>query len=144
MKNENDIVKVLAHEIAEKITRKTIFALQRIPYPDKLSGDFSGLTTIWDEICVQVQVEESHCWDSYDLTVRTFVEYDVSQLKPFEKLALWFQTDEYDEWQYENQDDEKNPPVFESDIVNYLLAKYVYSEAMIWTNAKIRNYIEQY
>lgn len=142
MKNENDIVKALAHEIAEKITKKTIFSLRRMT--NTLSDEDSGLTTTWDEICVQVQVEESYYWDSYDLTVRTFVEYDVSELKQFEKLALWFQTDEYDDWEYEKQDDEKIPPVFESDIVNYLLTKYVYSEAMKWTNAKIRNYIDQY
>ena len=44
MKNESDIVKALASEIAKKITKKTIFALQRMPYT--LSGDDSGLTTV--------------------------------------------------------------------------------------------------
>ncbi|MDD5581384.1 MAG: hypothetical protein PHY16_19215 [Methylobacter sp.] len=143
MKNENDIVKALASEIAKKITRKTIFELQRMPYHTPLSGGDSGLTTVWDEICVQVQDEESYCWDAYDITVRSLVELDVSQLKHFEQLALWIQTESYDDWESEKRDDEQFPPVFDDDIVNYLLAEYVYSDAMEWTNAKIRKYIEQ-
>ena len=57
MKNNSDIIKALAHEIANKITKKTIFALQRMPYETPLSGSDSGLTTVWDEVCVQVQEE---------------------------------------------------------------------------------------
>jgi hypothetical protein len=141
MKNEIDIVKALASEIARKITKKTIFALQRMNYT--LSGDDSGLTTVWDEICVQVQEEESYHWSIYDLTVRSLVDYDVSQLKHFERLALWIQTESYDDWESEKQDNEQFPAVFDGDIVDYLLAEFIYSEAMDWTNAKIRKYIDQ-
>lgn len=45
MQSESDIVKALAHEIANKITRKTISGLQRMPYDSPLSGDDSGLKT---------------------------------------------------------------------------------------------------
>lgn len=141
MKNEGDIVKAFAGEIAKKVTKKTILALQRMPYT--LSGDDSGLTTIWDEICVQIQGEESYHWNMYDLTVRSLVEYDVFQLKHFEQLALWIQTEAYDSWESEKQDDEQFPPIFEGDIVDYLLTEHIYSEAMEWTNAKIRKYLEQ-
>ena len=94
MKNEGDIIKAFAGEIAKKVTKKTILALQRMPYT--LSGDDSRLTTTWDEICVQIQGEESYHWNMYDLTVRSLVEYDVFQLKHFEQLALWIQTEAYD------------------------------------------------
>jgi type I restriction enzyme R subunit len=143
MKNDRDIVKALASEIAKKITRKTIFELQRMPYDSPLSGDFSGLTTVWDEICVQVQKEMSHYWDSYDLTVRSLIDYDVSELKPFEQLALWFQTEACWEWECEKQDEKELPPVFDSEIVDYLLAEYIYSEAMEWRNAKIKKYLDR-
>ena len=141
MKNEGDIIKAFAGEIAKKVTKKTILALQRMPYT--LSGDDSGLTTTWDEICVQIQGEESYHWNMYDLTVRSLVEYDVFQLKHFEQLALWIQTEAYDSWESEKQDDEQFPPIFEGDIVDYLLTEHIYSEAMEWTNAKIRKYLEQ-
>jgi hypothetical protein len=143
MKNDRDIVKALASEIAKKITRKTIFELQRMPYDSPLSGDFSDLTTVWDEICVQVQKEMSHYWDSYDLTVRSLIDYDVSELKPFEQLALWFQTEACWEWECEKQDEKELPPVFDSEIVDYLLAEYIYSEAMEWRNAKIKKYLDR-
>jgi hypothetical protein len=140
MKNESDIVKALADEIAKKIARKTIFALRRMRYT--LSGDDSGLTTVWDEICVQIQENEPCHWPIYDLTVRSLVEYDVFILKHFEKLAIWIQTESYlDDW--ENQDDEQLPHVFDGDIVNYLLREYIYSEAMDWKNAKITKYLER-
>lgn len=108
-----------------------------------MSGSDSGLTTVWDEICVQVQEEESYCLDAYDITVKSLVEYDVSQLKRFEQRALWIQTEAYGDWECEKQDDEQFPPVFDGDIVDYLLAEYIYSEAMEWTNAIIRKYFEQ-
>jgi hypothetical protein len=72
---------------------------------DTLSGDDSGLTTVWDEICVQVQEGEPCFWDIYDLTVRSLVEFDISQLKHFEQLALWIQTESYCDWECEKQDD---------------------------------------
>ena len=124
MKNDSDIVKALAHDIANKITKKTIFSLQRMPYDSPLSGDDSGLTTVWDEICVQVQIGESYHWDIYDITVKSFVEYDVSQLKHFEKLALWIQSDSYCDC--DKQDDEEFPPLYEGDLVDYLLEEYIY------------------
>ena len=33
------------------------------------SGDDSGLTNIWEEICVQIQSEYSFQWQSYDNTI---------------------------------------------------------------------------
>ena len=75
-------------KLLKKLLEKRFLNYNEITYDSFLSGDFSGLTTIWDEICVQVQKEMSHYWDSYDLTVRSLVDYDVSELKPFEQLAL--------------------------------------------------------
>lgn len=142
MQSESDIVKALAHEIANKITRKTISGLQRMPYDSPLSGDDSGLKNIWDEICVQVQYEQSYYWDIYNETVKSFIEYDVSELKDFEKLALWFQTDSYWDWDSDEEDEKELPPLADSDIVDYLLAEYIYPKAGEWTNTKIRKYLD--
>jgi hypothetical protein len=44
------------------------------------SGVDSGLTNTWEEICVQVQGEQSVLWDAYDVTVRQIVSMEVTAL----------------------------------------------------------------
>ena len=69
MKIEKDLLKKFAKEIAIRIAKKTILALQKIE--NTLSGDDSGLKNTWDEICVQIQYEESLFWSAYDETVQS-------------------------------------------------------------------------
>jgi hypothetical protein len=69
--SEASIVREVANQASRRIARKVTAVLQRMK--DTLSGDDSGLETTWDEICVQVQYEESVLWDIYDTTVRDLV-----------------------------------------------------------------------
>lgn len=66
--SESRIVKAVAEAAAKRIARRVILGLQRMHHT--LSGDDSELVTTWDEICVQVQYEQSFFWDAYDETVR--------------------------------------------------------------------------
>ena len=75
--SESAIVKRVADLCAERITRKTIRDLQQMH--DTLSGEGSGLTSAWDEICVQVQRELSVSWEAYVLTVQCLVEAYVEE-----------------------------------------------------------------
>lgn len=45
------------------------------------SGDDSGLQTIWDELCVQAQVEYSVVWDAYEDTMMVIIEAEIDQQK---------------------------------------------------------------
>ncbi len=38
-----------------------------------LSGDDTDLVSVWEEICIQVQGQESFDWDAYDYTVYDIV-----------------------------------------------------------------------
>ena len=91
MKTEKDLLGKFAKENAERISGKTISALQKIK--DTLSGYDSGLKNAWDEVCVQVRYEQSFFWNEYDETVRSLISKYVDGLKSHEKLALWLQTD---------------------------------------------------
>jgi hypothetical protein len=61
--SKTGIVRAVAQKAAQRIAHKVIAELQLMT--DKLSGDDSELETTWDEICVQVQGEESIFWECY-------------------------------------------------------------------------------
>ncbi|MFM9966942.1 MAG: ankyrin repeat domain-containing protein [Burkholderiales bacterium] len=70
------------------------------------SGDDSGLENIWEEICVQVQGEESVFFSMYENLIDSCVKTQVKNLTPDEKFVLWLTTDEGLDWVFDNQDDE--------------------------------------
>jgi hypothetical protein len=137
--SESAIVHAVAQEASQRIAGKIIAALQGMR--DKLSGDDSELETIWDEICAQVQYEESILWDAYDETVRDMVGQYVAELPQYEREAIWFQTDAGIDWDCEEPEDREAYPVVDDDIVDYLVYKYVYSQAADWSNARIEAYL---
>jgi hypothetical protein len=132
------IVSAVAQAAAQRITRKAIRTLQGIK--EKLSGDDSELKTTWDEICVQVQGEESIFWDSYDETARSIVTGCVSELPKHEREAIWLQTDAGIDWDCEKPEDRETYPVVHQDVVEYLVCKYIYAAAADWSNARIETY----
>jgi len=140
MKPEEKIVEELASEIGKRITRKTIRDLQKMGEEFMQSGD-SGLENVWDEICVQVQYDKSMFWDLYDDIVHGIVGGYVPELPKHEREAIWLQTREGEDWSCEDTEEREEYPVFEGDIINFLVHEYVYHEAGRWSNARIRAYI---
>ena len=141
MLTETAIIRALADYVAERIARKTIAALQK--RTETASGYGSGLKTVWDEICAQVQYEESILWDAYDQTVRSFLASYVEELPGHERDALWLQTNEGDDWDCKDPDAREEAPVLNDDIVGYLAHDYVYAAAGRWSNARIRAFIDR-
>jgi hypothetical protein len=139
--SERNIVRAVADAAAWRIARKVIGALQRMTHT--LSGEGSELTTTWDEICVQVQTEESLYWDAYDATARALVDSYVDELPKHEREALWLQTDAGGDWEVEADDARDADPVIDDDIVDHVLRRYVYAEAGRWSNARIRAFIDR-
>ena len=141
MKIEKDLLKKFAKEIAIRIAKKTILALQKIE--NTLSGDDSGLKNTWDEICVQIQYEESLFWSAYDETVQSFVFAYIEELKSHEKLVIWLQTEQGSDWPYDYEEQNDNyPPVLVEDVAQYITQEYIYSKAGSWSNNRIRNYLD--
>lgn len=139
--SESSIVRTVARSSARLGARRTIAALQKMN--QTLSGDDSELKTAWDDICVQVQYEESFFWDAYDEMVRSLVRAYVEQLPRHEQEALWLQTDEGRDWDCEEIEHREPYPVCVDDIVNYIARKHVYAKADQWSNPRIRAFLER-
>jgi len=139
--SESAVIERFAEAICNRITRKVIAHLQSMK--ELMSGDDSGLANTWDEICVQLQYQESVFWFAYDETVRGIVSGHVEDLTPHEKAAVWLQTREAQDWQDEPQEDRSANPVRDIAIVDFLLESYIYSQAMEWSNRGIRAYLER-
>jgi hypothetical protein len=129
--------------LAEKILRKTIAELQKIT-ETTLSGDDSILVNAWEEICVQIQFEESVFWDVYDQTARGIVAGHVEELNEDDKIELWSKTDEGWDWFYDHgEETNPEPPICEDEIIDYIVREYLYKKAGDWSNKRIRAFLDQ-
>lgn len=139
--SETEVVRSVAKNAAERITQRTIRALQEIK--DILSGDDSELANVWDEICVQVQDEESIFWDTYDGIVSSSVRTFLNEVPQYELNALWLQTDAGWDWRYEEPDSRHPNPVNDDDIIRYICSEYIYPAADSWSNSRIRAFLDR-
>ena len=73
-----------------------------------LSGDDSELKNTWDEICVQVQGDQSFFWDAYKQCLNNTVAGALLDLEPYELEAVYLQTEEA--WEWEDEDPETREP----------------------------------
>ena len=134
----------LLSEIADgecqRVSRKVIRSLQRMT--DGLqSGDDSELMNVWNEVCVQVQGEQSVIWDAYLHTVGRLISDQLSRVDVTLKRAIWLQTPEGIDWEAGPGD--RASPYSDDDIVEYVLHDYVLSAAADWSNARIERYRER-
>jgi hypothetical protein len=136
------IVRTLGNLVCQRISRQVIRNLQGLNDKNSLlSGDDSGLVNIWDEVCVQMQLEESCFWDVYEDLIETFVRSYVEKLPDHERDAAWLITFEGESWNCEPEDDRDPDPVFHDDIVKHI-SGYVLTTGNDWSNHRIRSYID--
>ena len=140
--SESTIVCELAEGIGQRIARRVIRSLQNMT-DARMSGDDSGLSNVWDEVCVQVQFERSIFWDAYDHTVATLVASEFGKLAPYEREAVWLQSPEGDDWSWEDEAEREPAPVCDTDAVDYIVSNFVYHVARRWSNPQIRHHLDQ-
>lgn len=138
--SESAIVSEVARLATERIVRKVIKELCQMDVT--LSGDDSGLINTWDEICVQIQFEQSHSWDDYDETVRAIVSGYVQEMSAYEREAIWHQTDNGIDWHCDEPEDRRPHHDVETDAAQYI-TDTVYSEASNWSNKRIRAFSDR-
>ena len=119
MRHKSDVSTAHANRIAKSIVRDTIGRLKEVT-GGRLSGDYSGLARLWEEICVQVQRERAFDWNDYVETINSYLVPAVIALEPDDRRALWLETRVGWDWQYDHRDKRGTPPVDVDDIVVYL------------------------
>ena len=141
MDYRDKLIADIAEAKCKHICRKVILALQKMT-EGMQTGDDTPLKNIWDEVCVEVQFYQSVFWHLYLHTIETLIFAAVERLDVPTKRAIWLQTSSGMDWEAENED-EKVPTNCEGDVTDYILHAFVLSEAMNWTNERIRSYIER-
>lgn len=159
MRTESDIIQKFSQDISDRLVISCIRDLKKIK--DCLSSDDTELENAWEEICIQIQLEESYFWESYDCLTLDIISRYISKLKSHEMLAIWFQTDEGNDWlltpvsnkeYFEIKDlsnncefrtETESPPVSLNHISKYI-QKRIYERAEIYSNKRIRNFLKRY
>jgi hypothetical protein len=129
-----------AEGICDRTVKRVIRYLRSIT--DTLSGDESPLKNAWEEICVQVQFEQSCFWDVYVETINLAIEAEVEELKEHELAAIWFQTADGEQWGFTDGGDREEPYIDVQAVVE-VIHELVLSEADSYTNVRIRRYIDR-
>ncbi len=128
--------------VAARVARRALRTL--IKMRDCLTlGDDTGLVSVWEEICVQVQFQESVCWDAYDHTICDIVWWEVRRLPPSVLRVLWLETTPGEGWLIEEEAERRELAPYCIDHVAEHITTVVYNMAADWSNRRIRAYLER-
>lgn len=158
MQAESDVLKIFAEDIAQRIVQKTVAELRKVK--DTLSSDDGPLQNAWEEICVQVQEEQSFFWEAYDGIAWSIISRLAHTLKHHELLAIWFQTDEGYDWKrkpvaaqesYERMNEierkgchleDQFPPVCLDEVERYIQLR-LFDRAENYSNKRIERFLKR-
>lgn len=132
------IIDGIANRECKKIVSNIICLFQQLT-EGMQSGDDTPLNNLWDEICVQVQGEESVFWGAYLEDISLAIKREVGDLDTEIQQAIWLQTDIGIDWEIDNEGDDMATFCID-DIVDYVQYN-VLSAADDWTNEEIEKYL---
>lgn len=93
----SQLVEEFAEAARARVCRAVVTNLRRLP--GMMDGGDSMLRNAWDEICVQVQFQESVFWESaYLPTIEQLIKARIAKLSKCEKRAIWLQSEEGSSW----------------------------------------------
>lgn len=144
MRVESAVVEAWAKKLVSMITRRTIRRLKQFTDEGVLPIGAGNLGSVWEEICVQVQGEQSLIWEAYLDTAESFVRPEVDALTKHERLAIWLVTEAGWDWLYDNweqKDGDETAPVNDIEIVEFLMSRLL-EEAGAFDNKRIRHFLE--
>ena len=127
---ENHTVQCLGKELFQAVAGRVIGQLQ-VNTKDMQSAD-GTLSSLWDEICVQVQGGPFFFWESYLEEARELILDEVVKLLEHERHGLWIALLE---WSDMNGGAGASPN--ESVAVEYILDQYLLPEAAKWRGPQI-------
>ena len=138
-----NIARNLSDDLCKKITSKTVRWMQGFP----TTLDMGYLKNLWDDVCYQVQKEESFYWSHYDDMVTSNIVSLLEELEEYKLTAIWLQTNDTDYQLSELESDglltdirykTLNTSCFIDDIAKYITGEYIYQQAESWRNDRLR------
>ncbi|MEI7636694.1 MAG: hypothetical protein WCJ37_05270 [Syntrophus sp. (in: bacteria)] len=138
-----DIDREVTRRISNRIVDKVVNELESLGGDSLLSGDDSGFQSVWEEICVQVQDEESFSWNTYLEVIEDILRCQVGELSSTDRITIWLSTDAGVDWTCDCKDTSignDTPPVFDDDIIEELKSKLL-SRADAYKNRRIERFI---
>jgi hypothetical protein len=134
------VVADLAAQLTDRVAGKAIRGLQRRGGKDLLPGVKGGLKSAWDEVCVQVQKQESALSHMHVVTLRGLIARDVEKLTTPELQALWLQTHQGEDWWTDLDESWDGVPYEVDDIVDHILDQVI-AMAASWSNKRIAAHV---
>ncbi len=122
------------------VCERAKYALMKMP--SQLAGDDQNLKNVWEDLCVQLQFQESGYWDDYEFTIKQVLDGALLGCTPHEKLAIWLETQFGKDWRNSDAEDGVEPGVDDDVIARYIQHEHLYSMAINWSNSRIRSYID--
>lgn len=130
--SEHPLCRVIAEHantLGSRLGQLVVSDLKKITEP-LLSGDDTVLTSVWLEICVQVQGEESFFWDAYLQMMRDAALSRLMAASSAELEMLWMQTEAGWDWTWDvvHCGDEPPPPhpgVDDEAIAQWIIREFV-------------------
>lgn len=135
----------LSDNLCKKIASKTIRWMQGF---DTQLIEINCLKNLWDDVCYQIQREQSFYWSHYDDMVFSNVLSLLEGLEDYEVNAIWLQSDEVyyqlselesEGVEIDNQYQTMNISCYLHDITRYVIGEYVYKQAEDWQNNRLRH-----
>lgn len=105
MRIEQHLAAAWASQLSETLIKDAIQSLEEMDSQEMLSGE-SGLKNVWEEVCVQVQDEQSFFWETYVETMEGLLAGFVELLDANARLALWTLTESGRDYIDEHQADD--------------------------------------
>lgn len=145
------LIQQYANAVADKVCDGVIEDLKQIT--TTLSGEDSGLRNTWEEICVQVQGEESYFWDEYQTVMHDAILGALLAIEQRDLASLWLQSEEGWSWLWdvENADsaidndatkaEVTEIPFDQEEIAKYILQKHLMARAEEFSNRRIAAFL---
>lgn len=145
MRIEQHLVAAWASQLSDRLIKDAIQSLEAMESQEMISG-YSGLKSVWEEICVQVQDEQSFFWETYVETMEGLLAGHVEMLDADARLALWTLTDSGRDYIDDHQADDEaglDIPVDADEIVAMLMDGLL-SAAANHESRSIRRFLQRH
>lgn len=149
MVQRENIIISKAEKACQKISRKVTGELRKMT-SGMQSGDDSPLKNIWDEVCVQVQGQESSLWVYYLNVIGELIRVELKLIDPETEQTVWLQTDQGADWdmdiEMKIQNEEEVPEKIEAsedNIIEFILNEYILKTAADYKNKRIEKFLDQ-